>query len=114
MQHGPKAAEKLEELFGIDDSEILNAIRYHTTGRCGMCLLEKIIYLADSLEKGRDYPGVQELRDINSDNIDEYVYMLMVHTKDYVESLGIKFNASSIAAIKELALRLGKEKIHEQ
>ena len=114
LEHGPKAAEKLEELFGIDDAEILNAIRYHTTGRCGMCLLEKVIYLADSLERGRDYPGVQELRDINSDNIDEYVYILMVHTKEYVENLGIEFHARSIAAIEELALRLGKEKTHEQ
>jgi nicotinate-nucleotide adenylyltransferase len=114
LEHGPKAAEKLEELFGVDDSEILDAIRYHTTGRCGMCLLEKVIYLADSLERGRDYPGVQELRNINSDNIDEYVYILMVHTKEYVESLGIEFHARSIAAIEELALRLGKENTHEQ
>lgn len=113
LEHGPKAAEQLQKLFGIDDPDILDAIRYHTTGRCGMCLLEKIIYLADSLESGRDYPGVQKLRNINSDNIDEYVYILMVHTKQYVESLGIEFNARSIAAIKELKSRLGKENTDE-
>ncbi|NCB41692.1 MAG: nicotinate-nucleotide adenylyltransferase [Clostridia bacterium] len=114
LEHGPKAAEKLRELFGIEDAQILNAIRYHTTGRCGMCLLEKIIYLADSLEKGRDYPGVEDLRNISSDNIDEYVYILMVHTRQYVENLGIEFNSRSIEAIQELALRLGKEITNDQ
>ena len=113
LEHGPKAAQQLKELFKINDPEILDAIRYHTTGRCGMCLLEKIIYLADSLEQGRDYPGVQRLRALQLDNIDEYVYILMVRTKEYVEGLGIEFNPRSIAAIKELEVRLRKENIHE-
>lgn len=113
LEHGPKAAEQLELLFGIKDPEILNAIRYHTTGRCGMGLLEKIIYLADSLEKNRNYPGVQELREMTPNTIDEYVYILMVRTKKYVESLGIKFNDRSIAAIQELAIRLEKEEEYE-
>lgn len=113
LEHGPKAAEQLEILFGVDDPEILDAIRYHTTGRVGMGLLEKIIYLADSLEKSREYPGVQELRDMNPDTIDEYVYTLMVKTKQYVEGLGIEFSASSIEAIQELELRLRKENKYE-
>lgn len=109
LEHGPKAAEQLEILFEIKDPEILDAIRYHTTGRAGMGLLEKIIYLADSLEKSREYPGVQELRDMNPDTIDEYVYTLMVRTKKYVESLGVEFNGRSIAAIQEFELQLRKD-----
>lgn len=50
--------------FGIDDSEIISAIRYHTTGRADMTLLEEIVYLADLIEDGRDYPGVDELREL--------------------------------------------------
>jgi predicted HD superfamily hydrolase involved in NAD metabolism len=48
--------------FGITDEEILDAIRYHTSGRVGMTTLEKLIYLADGLEAGRKYDGIEELR----------------------------------------------------
>lgn len=48
--------------MGIDDNEILHAIRYHTTGCVDMPLLTKIIYLADCIEPGREYEGVGRLR----------------------------------------------------
>ena len=41
--------------LGIDDEDILNAIRYHTTGRAGMSLLEKVIFTADFLLPRTDY-----------------------------------------------------------
>ena len=40
----------------------MDAIRYHTSGRANMSTLEKLVYLADGLEAGRDYEGVDELR----------------------------------------------------
>ncbi len=48
--------------LGIDDEDILNAIRYHTTGRSGMSLLEKIIYTADYTSEERSYKGVKTMR----------------------------------------------------
>lgn len=48
--------------LGIDDEDILNAIRYHTTGRAGMSLLEKIIYTADYTSEERSYKGVKTMR----------------------------------------------------
>ena len=51
-----------ESVFGVKDEEILNGIRYHCTGRAGMSTMEKLIFSADVLEEGRDYPGVDELR----------------------------------------------------
>ncbi len=113
LEHGPLAAQKLTEEFGIRDREILDAIRYHTTGRPGMSLLEKIIYLADSLEEGRHYPGVCELRTMDSADIDECLYRLMIHTKAYVESLGIRFHPLSIEAIGELEKKFKKETFYE-
>lgn len=50
--------------FGIDDEEIIDAIKYHTTGREDMNLLEKIIYMADLIEDGRDFPIVDRLREL--------------------------------------------------
>lgn len=50
--------------FNIDDEEILNAIKYHTTGNENMTLLEKVIYIADLIEKDRKFEGVEELRNL--------------------------------------------------
>lgn len=51
-----------ENVLGVTDSEILGAIKWHTTGKPDMTLLEKIIYTADLLEPNRSFPGVNELR----------------------------------------------------
>ncbi len=51
-----------EKRFGITDKEVLDAIRYHTSGRENMGELEKLIFLADMLEEERRYEGVDELR----------------------------------------------------
>ena len=50
--------------FGINDEDIISAIKYHTTGKEDMNLIEKIIYIADLIEEDRDFPGVEELRNL--------------------------------------------------
>src|SRR5699024_8778339 len=62
LWHGPVAAELVKERFSIMDEEILNAIRYHTTGRVGMTTLEYIIFVADYIEPARSFPGIEEVR----------------------------------------------------
>lgn len=62
LLHAPLGACMAQSEFGIYDPEILDAIRYHSTGRANMSLLAKIIYIADYVEPGRDYDGVDELR----------------------------------------------------
>lgn len=69
LLHGPAAAWLVRQEFRIEDEEILQAIRYHTTGRPGMGLLEIIIYLADLVEPLRQYDGVDKLRRKCSKNI---------------------------------------------
>lgn len=61
LLHGPIAATLAVEWYGVSE-DVANAIRYHTTGRVGMSKLEKIICLADAIEPGRLYSGVNELR----------------------------------------------------
>jgi nicotinate-nucleotide adenylyltransferase len=58
------------EVLGITDEDVLSAIRYHTTGRADMTELEKLVYVADLLEKNRDYPGVDKLRKLTFDNFE--------------------------------------------
>ena len=59
--HARTGAAFARELFGIPD-DIYGAIRWHTTGKPDMSLLEKIIYLADFTEPTRDFEGVERLR----------------------------------------------------
>ncbi|MFA9558810.1 bis(5'-nucleosyl)-tetraphosphatase (symmetrical) YqeK [Evansella sp. AB-rgal1] len=49
--------------LGVTDLEILSAIRYHTTGRANMTKLEKVVFLADYIEPGRTFSGVEEVRE---------------------------------------------------
>ncbi len=68
--HGPIAAHLAAEWFGIDDEDIQNAVRFHTTGRVGMSDLEKVLFLADATEPGRKYPGVDKIRVLAERNLD--------------------------------------------
>ena len=61
LLHSKTGAGIAEAVFGIDE-EITGAIRWHTTGRGGMTLLEKVLYLADYIEPTRDFSGVEALR----------------------------------------------------
>ena len=60
--HQYRGADVAKDRYGIEDSDVLNAIRCHTTGKPEMTTLEKLIFCADVLEEGRDYPGVDDLR----------------------------------------------------
>lgn len=62
--HGLVGAQFVEKELGITDESILQAIRLHTTGASQMSLLDKIIYVADYIEAGRDIPGVEKARAI--------------------------------------------------
>lgn len=58
--------------FEIENEDIINAIKYHTTGKEDMNLIEKIIYIADIIEEDRDFPGVDLLRElVYSGRLDE-------------------------------------------
>ena len=70
LWHAPVGAYLVEQEAGITDREILDAIKYHTTGRIGMTLLEKIVYLADYIEPGRSFPGVDEVREMAKNSLD--------------------------------------------
>ncbi|MEG2295828.1 MAG: bis(5'-nucleosyl)-tetraphosphatase (symmetrical) YqeK, partial [Oscillospiraceae bacterium] len=63
--------------IGIIDEDVLNAIRYHTTGRKNMSRLEKIIVLADRTSNDRFYPDVAHLRQLSKVNLDQAVLFAM-------------------------------------
>ena len=70
LWHGISGSIYVHNKLGIDDEDILNSIRYHTTGRAGMSLLEKIIYTADYTSEERNYKGVKTMRKRSRKSID--------------------------------------------
>jgi predicted HD superfamily hydrolase involved in NAD metabolism len=69
LLHGPVAAEMAKRKLGIDDEEVLEALRAHTTGRPGMGPLALVLYIADKIEPARDYPSVGRLRDLAREDL---------------------------------------------
>ena len=62
VTHQFLGAYMLENVFGIKDEEIVNAVKYHTTGRKNMTALEKLIFTADAIEPSRTYKNAEALR----------------------------------------------------
>ena len=70
----------------VKDEEILTAITYHTTGRPGMSLLEKIVYISDYIEPMRDKaPNLPKVRKIAFEDLDECMYEILKDTLEYLE-----------------------------
>ena len=65
LSHSIIGSFAIQDVFNIQDMDIINAVRYHTTGRENMSILEKIIFMADMIEEGRSFPGVDELRKLS-------------------------------------------------
>lgn len=80
LWHAPVGAYLVKVEAGIDDEEILQAIRNHTTGNKNMNLLDKIIFLADYIEPGRKFPGVNEVRATANEGLDLAVIMALKNT----------------------------------
>ena len=73
--------------YKVDDEEIIDAVLYHTTGRPGMSLLEKIVYIADYIEPGRNHaPNLDEIRRLCFQDLDEALLKILedilVHLKE--------------------------------
>lgn len=71
LWHAHAGAYIAKRDYGIDDEDILDAIRYHTSGREHMTLLEKVVCLADYMEPGRDFPGVHNIREIAEHSVEK-------------------------------------------
>ncbi len=102
LAHSKIAAEMMRREFGIDDEEILNAVSYHTTGRPGMSLLEKVIFIADACEKNRTYPGVDDLRAVEFEGLDGACLLSMERTLRHVAERGETADPDTVAAAEYL------------
>lgn len=80
LWHAPVGAFLVKKEVGIKDNDILDAIKYHTSGRPGMTTLEKVIYLADYIEPGRHFPGVEEVRELAKEDLNKALIKALQNT----------------------------------
>ena len=94
--HGFVGAIIAQNEFGIKDQEIIDAIKYHTIGKKGLGLVGRIIYIADAIEKNRDYPGVEKLREITHRDLDDGIISEIEHKEEYLEKTGGKSHRNTL------------------
>ncbi len=82
--HSFLGAEVAKKVYNIDNENVLDAIRYHTTARADMTYLDKLIFLADAIEPNRDYPGVDKLRKLADKDFDEAILYSLNHNINFL------------------------------
>jgi predicted HD superfamily hydrolase involved in NAD metabolism len=92
---GPYVAKKA---LNVDNEEILSAIRWHTTGKEKMTKLEKIIYIADMIEPSRTFEGVDEVREVTLNNLDEGVLLGLTQTINFLLLEGNTIDLNTVKA----------------
>lgn len=80
LWHAISGAVYIKEYLNIDDLDIISAVRYHTTGKSNMTLLEKVIYVADFTSSDRSYPDVDVMRKLSDDSLEEAMIYALRHT----------------------------------
>lgn len=87
LMHAKTGAALARDLFNISD-RVYSAIRWHTTGKPDMTLLEKIIYMADYIEPNRDFPGVDKLRKLAYEDLDAAMVLGLKMSLEDIRSYG--------------------------
>lgn len=89
LLHAKLSAAYAKEKYGVNDKEILSAIEFHTTGRPGMSLLEKIIYIADYIEPNRNIlPEMDEIRKEAYTDLDKCLIHILKNCVKYLDKKG--------------------------
>lgn len=85
LLHGKIGAWIAKEKYSVNDTEVLGAIAWHTTGKPDMSVLEKIIYIADYIEPGREKaPRLSEIRKLAFQNLDRCMYEILKDSLEYL------------------------------
>lgn len=101
LWHAMLGAAVLEERFGITDPDVTAAVRYHTTGRAGMSLLERIVYVADCTSADRHYPEVEEVRAASLACLDDGVRASLLFCLEERKRRGEPVHPDTLAALSD-------------
>ncbi len=105
LWHAISGAVYVQNVLNITDAEILSAIRFHTTGKENMSLLEKTIYLADFTSKDRNYDDVQVMRHLVDVSMDKAMSYALSYTINELVGKGVAIHPDTFAAYNEIKLK---------
>jgi nicotinate-nucleotide adenylyltransferase len=97
LMHAKTGAAIAETEFGCA-SEVVDAIRWHTTGRAEMSLLEQVIYMADYIEPNRDFEGVEPLRALAYEDLDKAMLLGLEMSLEDIAEQGNTVHENTLAA----------------
>lgn len=103
--HGICAAILAQTQWGVEDEEVLSAIRCHTTGKPGMSLLDEIVFLADMTSAERDYPEVDYLRKLEKKDIHQAMREALEMNLHWLEESRKPVDEETRAALEDLRQR---------
>ncbi|MCQ2471938.1 MAG: nicotinate (nicotinamide) nucleotide adenylyltransferase [Clostridia bacterium] len=110
LWHAMSGAEYVKHIMGITDDDIYRAVRYHTTGRAGMTLIEKIVFIADFISAERDYDDVNVMRGLAAVSLEKAMLYALRYTITDLVKKGQTIHKDSIALYNELILQENKRK----
>ena len=110
LWHSISGSVYIQTELGITDSDIINAVRYHTTGRANMSLLEKIIYIADYTAVGREYNGVEIMREKSRKSLEEAMIFSFQYTFNNLSSKEVAIHPDEIFAYNYIVLNKERNK----
>ena len=105
LLHARIGALLAEQKYGVKDAEVLEAIRCHTVGGENLSLTARIVFLADMLEPGRKFPGVEELRRLAEKDTEQALFAAYRSTIGYLLEAGALIHPAAVAAYNRLAAR---------
>lgn len=89
LLHAKVGSVLAHKKYGVNEEDILNAIKYHTTGRPNMSKLEKILYIADYIEPDRKHaPNLTQVRCMAYQDLDKTLLKILDDTLSYLNSTG--------------------------
>ncbi|MBO7156616.1 MAG: nicotinate (nicotinamide) nucleotide adenylyltransferase [Clostridia bacterium] len=100
VAHQYDGATVAEAEYGITDEGVLDAIRYHTTAKPNFSKLGKLLYLADKLESGRNYEGIEDLRKGVEQDFDKGFIAVLNNGVEYLNAKGVQYDVLTLEAYK--------------
>ena len=104
--HATTGSNVAARVFGENEA-VSQAIRWHTSGKADMTTLEKIIYVADYMEPNRDFPGVEEMRQLAETDLDAAMLMGLEMARDHLNRQGAEMCRHSVEAMAYLEKQKG-------
>ncbi len=105
LWHAVSGAAYIENVLKIKDSEIINAVRYHTTAKANMTTLEKVLYLADFTSADRDYEDVQVMRRLVDASMEDAMEYALNYTINELMEKRSQIHPDTLNAYNEIMKR---------